>query len=60
LPEEIAKEQSDFIQFPAQLEETQETLKSIRRGEIDGLVVSTPKGEQISTLSGAETPYSST
>src|SRR5512135_2603138 len=39
------------------LEELQETLDAIRRGEVDGLVVSTPKGERVYTLSGAETPY---
>ncbi|HSQ48397.1 MAG TPA: PAS domain S-box protein [Candidatus Deferrimicrobiaceae bacterium] len=41
----------------AQLEEAQETLNAIRRGEVDGLVVSTPKGEQVYTLTGAEKPY---
>ena len=39
------------------LEEAQETLDAIRRGEVDGLVVSTPKGEQVYTISGAEKPY---
>ena len=40
-----------------QLEEAQETLNAIRRGEVDGLVVSTPKGEQVYTMSGADKPY---
>jgi PAS domain S-box-containing protein len=40
-----------------QLEEAQETLDAIRRGEVDGLVVSTPKGEQVYTITGAEKPY---
>ncbi|MGZ4850811.1 MAG: PAS domain-containing protein, partial [Candidatus Bathyarchaeia archaeon] len=40
-----------------QLEETQETLNAIRRGEVDGLVVSTQKGEQVYTISGADRPY---
>jgi PAS domain S-box-containing protein len=39
------------------LEEAQETLEAIRRGEVDGLVVSTPKGEQVYTLTGADKPY---
>ena len=39
------------------LEEAQETLDAIRRGEVDGVVVSTPKGQQIYTISGAEKPY---
>jgi signal transduction histidine kinase len=40
-----------------QMEEAQETLNAIRRGEVDGLVVSTQKGEQVYTISGAERPY---
>ncbi len=40
-----------------QLEEAQETLNAIRRGEVDGLVVSTHKGEQVYTISGADRPY---
>jgi PAS domain S-box-containing protein len=39
------------------LEEAQETLNAIRRGEVDGLIVSTPKGEQVYTISGADKPY---
>lgn len=39
------------------LQEAQDTLDAIRRGEVDGVVVYTPKGEQIYTLSGAEKPY---
>jgi PAS domain S-box-containing protein len=39
------------------IEELQETLGAIQRGEVDGLVVSTPKGEQIYSISGAERPY---
>jgi PAS domain S-box-containing protein len=40
-----------------QLEEAKDTLDAIRRGEVDGLVVSTPKGEQVYSISGAEKPY---
>jgi PAS domain S-box-containing protein len=58
MPEKTVKDLTSEVQeLRAQLEEAQETLNAIRRGEIDGLVVSTPKGEQIYTLSGAETPY---
>jgi PAS domain S-box-containing protein len=39
------------------LEEAEETLRAIRSGEVDGLVVSTPEGEQVFTLSGADYPY---
>ena len=44
-------------EFRSRLEEAQETLEAIRRGEVDGVVVSTPKGQQIYTISGAEKPY---
>jgi PAS domain S-box-containing protein len=39
------------------LEEAQETLRAIRHGEVDALVVSTAKGEQVFTITGAEKPY---
>ena len=37
--------------------EAEETLRAIRGGEVDGLVVSTAEGDQVFTLSGAEYPY---
>ena len=39
------------------LEEAEETLRAIRSGEVDGLVVSGPDGDQIYSLRGAEHPY---
>jgi PAS domain S-box-containing protein len=39
------------------LEEAEETLSAIRRGEVDGLIVSGPEGDQVFTLKGAEQPY---
>jgi PAS domain S-box-containing protein len=39
------------------LSEAEEMLSAIRTGEIDALVVSSPQGEQIYTLKGAEQPY---
>ena len=39
------------------LEEAEETLRAIRQGEVDALVVSTKDGERIYTLKGAEHPY---
>ena len=41
----------------AQLEEARETLRAIREGEVDALVVSTPEGERVFTLQGGEHPY---
>ncbi|NLF88974.1 PAS domain-containing protein [Candidatus Bathyarchaeota archaeon] len=40
-----------------QLIEAQETLRAIRQGEVDALVINTPEGPRTYTLSGAETPY---
>ena len=39
------------------LMEVEETLRAILGGEVDGLVVSTPEGEKVFTLSGADEPY---
>lgn len=36
------------------LEEALDTLRAIRSGEVDALVVSTPQGDQVYTLKGAE------
>ncbi len=38
------------------LEEALDTLRAIRSGEVDALVVSTPQGDQVYTLKGAERP----
>jgi PAS domain S-box-containing protein len=40
-----------------QLAEAKETLRAIQQGEVDALVVNTPQGPSIYTLTGAETPY---
>ncbi|KAB2945152.1 MAG: PAS domain S-box protein [Candidatus Methanoperedens sp.] len=39
------------------LEEAEETLRAIRSGEVDALVVSTEQGDRVYTLKGAEQPY---
>jgi PAS domain S-box-containing protein len=39
------------------LEEAEEMLQAIRRGEIDGLVVESPKGKRVYTLKGADESY---
>ncbi len=44
-------------QLQARLAEAEETLRAIRQGEVDALVVAGPKGDQVFTLQGAETPY---
>ena len=44
-------------ELQAQRDEAQETLRAIREGEVDALVVSTPEGERIFTLQGGDHPY---
>lgn len=39
------------------LDESQELLRAISRGEVDALVVSRPEGEQVFTLEGADRAY---
>ncbi|MDD1743794.1 MAG: PAS domain S-box protein, partial [Methanomassiliicoccales archaeon] len=41
----------------ARLEEAEETLRAIRSGEVDALVMQGPQGEQVYTLKGADEPY---
>ena len=41
----------------ARLDEANETLRAIRSGEVDALVVSTPQGNQVFTLQSADYPY---
>jgi PAS domain S-box-containing protein len=40
-----------------ELEEAQDTLRAIRQGEVDALVVEGPQGAQLFTLKNAEQPY---
>jgi two-component system, sensor histidine kinase len=49
-PEQVKKLQRE-------LEEAQETLRAIRQGEVDALVVEGPNGPQLFTLKTAEQPY---
>jgi two-component system NarL family sensor kinase len=44
-------------EMQARLEELEETLRAIRQGEVDGVVVSTPGGDRVFTLHGADHPY---
>jgi PAS domain S-box-containing protein len=44
-------------QLRQRLAEAEETLRAIRSGEVDALVVSGPEGDQVFSLKGAEQPY---
>ena len=39
------------------LDEAEETLRAIREGEVDALVIDHPEGEAIYTLTSADYPY---
>ncbi|MGB8359040.1 MAG: PAS domain-containing protein [Bacteroidales bacterium] len=44
-------------ELQSRLLETEETLSAIQRGDVDAIVVSGTKGEQVYSISSAETPY---
>ena len=48
---------AEIVELQRRLEEAEETLRAIREGEVDALVVDSPKGEVIYTLTSADYPY---
>ena len=49
--------QYEIEELRHRLEEAEDTLRAIRSGEVDAVVVSGSKGEQVYVLKGAEQPY---
>ncbi|MFZ3116330.1 MAG: sigma 54-interacting transcriptional regulator [Syntrophales bacterium] len=47
----------ELLELTARTLEAEETLRAIRSGEVDCLVVETAEGERVFTLSGADHPY---
>ncbi len=47
----------DLQELKRRLEEAEETIEAIRKGEVDALVVSGEKGSTVYTLEGADLPY---
>lgn len=47
----------EIAELRYRLDEAEETLRAIGRGEVDALVISGREGEQVFTLKGAEQPY---
>src|SRR5215216_1158655 len=47
----------EVFELERRLEEAEETLRAIRQGEVDALVVDSPEGEVIYTLTTADYPY---
>jgi len=60
-PARKAKKSSEYLveieDLRIRLEEAEETLRAIRRGDIDGLVVQGGQGSQVYTLKGADESY---
>jgi PAS domain S-box-containing protein len=48
---------SEIEELRQRLEEAEETLRAIRQGEVDALVIENPEGEMIYTLTTADYPY---
>ena len=51
------RDESEVDDLRRRLEEAEETLRAIRSGEVDALVVSGADGERVYTLQGADHPY---
>jgi PAS domain S-box-containing protein len=47
----------ELQELTARMTEAEETLRAIRGGEVDALIVSTVEGDRVFTLSGADLPY---
>jgi formate hydrogenlyase transcriptional activator len=47
----------ELQELTLRMREAEETLRAIRGGEVDGLVVETAQGDRVFTLSGADHPY---
>ncbi len=48
---------AELADLRARLDEAEETLRAIRSGEVDALVVAGPLGDQVFTLKSADHPY---
>ncbi len=55
--ESSTNEDTEIVELRRRLEEAEETLRAIREGEVDALVVDSPHGEMIYTLTSADYPY---
>src|SRR6185369_7010574 len=48
---------AEIAELQRRLDEAEDTLRAIREGEVDALVIDSPKGEVIYTLTSADYPY---
>ncbi len=51
------KPEQEIASLRARVDELEETIRAIRSGEVDGLVISTAQGDKIYTLENADQPY---
>jgi len=56
-PEQIQALREELAATRERLAEAEETLSAIRNGEVDGLVIAGPQGDQVFTLKGADHAY---
>src|SRR5215470_14706048 len=49
--------QQEIDELRLRLQEAEETLRAIRAGEVDALVITGREGERVFTLKGADHPY---
>jgi PAS domain S-box-containing protein len=54
---EIPSAHDEIVELQRRLNEAEETLRAIREGEVDALVIDGPDGEAIYTLTTADYPY---
>src|SRR6187397_2482803 len=57
VPESTIEEETEIDELKRRLEEAEETLRAIRQGEVDALVIDGPQGEVIYTVTSADYPY---
>src|ERR1051326_497990 len=55
--ESSIREDDEITELRRRLEEAEETLRAIREGEVDALVVDGPQGEVVYTVTSADYPY---
>lgn len=55
--DKITSPDTQIDELQRRLEEAEETLRAIREGEVDALVIDAPQGEVIYTLTSADYPY---
>ena len=53
----LAKLTGEMMELRASLAEASETLRAIRSGEVDAVLLEGPQGQKMFTLEGADAPY---